>query len=64
MSSCQRLFTIAAEIQCAIKAVNIYRVEYRLQAPSDRLPAALVAQQILYTFPCSRIDQVVLADLQ
>jgi predicted DCC family thiol-disulfide oxidoreductase YuxK len=52
------------EIQRNIRAVNIYRAEYKLQAPSDRFPAALVAQAILYTFPRSRIDETILSDVQ
>ncbi|HXW14236.1 MAG TPA: DCC1-like thiol-disulfide oxidoreductase family protein [Terriglobia bacterium] len=39
------------EIQKNIMAVNIYRVEYRLQSPENRLPGALVSRNILYTFP-------------
>ena len=53
-----------AEIQRDIRAVNIYRAEYRLQAPSDGIPAALVAQTILYTFPRSSIDEPVQAKLR
>jgi predicted DCC family thiol-disulfide oxidoreductase YuxK len=43
------------DIQRNVTAVNIYRVEYRLQPPSDRFPAAVVAQSILYTFPLAKI---------
>ena len=43
------------DIQRNVAAVNVYRVEYRLQAPSDRFPAAFVAQSILYTFPLQEI---------
>ena len=44
------------EIQRDIRAVDIYRADYTLQAPSDRIPAALVSRTILYTFPLSSID--------
>jgi len=45
------------DIRRKITAANIYRSEYRLQPPSDRFPAALVAQSLLYTFSLSRIEQ-------
>lgn len=43
------------DIQRNVTAVNIYRVEYKLQPPSDQFPAALVAQSILYTFSLAKI---------
>jgi predicted DCC family thiol-disulfide oxidoreductase YuxK len=42
-------------IQRNITAVNIYRVEYKLQSPRDRLPAALLTQSFLYAFPLQEI---------
>ena len=39
------------DTQRNITAVNIYLADYRLHAPSDGPPAALVSQKILYTFP-------------
>jgi hypothetical protein len=43
-------------IQRNVMAVNIYRSDYRLQAPAPQFPAELVAQTCLYAFPVSRIE--------
>ena len=43
-------------IQRNVMAVNIYRSDYRLQAPAPQVPAELVAQTCLYAFPLSRIE--------
>jgi predicted DCC family thiol-disulfide oxidoreductase YuxK len=43
-------------IQRNVTAVNIYRSDYRLQAPAPQFPAELVAQSRLYAFPLSRIE--------
>jgi hypothetical protein len=43
-------------IQRNVTAVNIYRSDYRLQAPAQRFPAELIAQTRLYAFPLSRIE--------
>jgi hypothetical protein len=43
-------------IQRNVVAVNIYRSDYRLQAPASESPAELIAQSSLYTFPRSRIE--------
>lgn len=43
-------------IQRNVMAVNIYRSDYRLQAPAPQFPAELVAQTCLYAFPLSRIE--------
>jgi predicted DCC family thiol-disulfide oxidoreductase YuxK len=42
-------------VQPNITGAKVYRVEYRLQPPAGRFPAALVAQRILYAFPLPSI---------
>jgi len=43
-------------IQQEVMAVNIYRTDYRLQAPAPQFPAELVDQTRLYAFSLSRIE--------
>jgi predicted DCC family thiol-disulfide oxidoreductase YuxK len=45
------------EIRNTVAAVDIYRAEYRLEAPSDRFPAAFVKRTILYTFPATLLSE-------
>jgi predicted DCC family thiol-disulfide oxidoreductase YuxK len=38
-------------IRKTVTAVDVYRAEYKLEAPSDRFPAAVIQRSMLYTFP-------------
>jgi predicted DCC family thiol-disulfide oxidoreductase YuxK len=44
------------DIRKTVTAVNVYRSEYRLEAPSDRFPAAVVKRSMLYTFPVTLLS--------
>jgi predicted DCC family thiol-disulfide oxidoreductase YuxK len=44
-------------IRNTVTAVDIYRAEYRLQAPSDRFPAEVTKRSMLYTFPLTLLSE-------